>query len=184
MGKKCIIWVRCSTERQEIESQKKETIEYAQSLKFDEFIVVYLQNKAVLEAKIEGVGQSLTRLEKRVERGKKMALEGLIEVDEYKAILKECEAEGTEIRLKVDNWKVQIADLDRLINEDTIGMKRILEISDHITELDEKGMRNIVRRWIRRITFDDKGIFTIESLIRTYQCRYNRYGYESRWYTL
>ena len=35
MGKKCIIWVRCSTERQEIESQKKETIEYAQSLKFD-----------------------------------------------------------------------------------------------------------------------------------------------------
>lgn len=113
-----------------------------------------------------------------------MALEGLIEVDEYKAILKECEAEGAEIRLKVDNWKAQIADLDRLINEDTIGMKRILEISDHITELDEKGMRNIVRRWIRRITFDDKGIFTIESLIRTYQCRYNRYGYESRWYTL
>lgn len=113
-----------------------------------------------------------------------MALEGLIEVDEYKAILKECEAEGAEIRLKVDNWKAQIADLDRLINEDTIGMKRILEISDHITELDEQEMRSIVRRWIRRITFDNKGVFTIETLVRSYQCRYNRYGFESRWYTL
>lgn len=143
----------------------------------------YIQNKAVLEAKIDGVGQSLTRLEKKAERGKKLAIEGLIEVEEYKAILEECEAAGAEIHLKVDNWKSQIADLDRLINEDTIGLKRILEISDHITELDELEMRNIVRRWIRRITFDDKSIFTIETLIRTYRCRYNRYGYESRWYT-
>lgn len=143
----------------------------------------YLKNKAVLEAKIEGVGQSLTRLEKKAERGKKLAIEGLIEVEEYKAILKEVDAAGAEIHLKVDNWKAQIADLDRLINEDTIGLKRILEISDHITELDELEMRNIVRRWTRRITFDDKGIFTIETLIRTFQCRYNRYGYESRWYT-
>lgn len=111
------------------------------------------------------MGQSLTRLEKRAERGKKMALEGLIEVDEYKAILKECEAAGAEIHLKVDNWKTQIADLDRLINENTIRMKRILEISDHITELDEKEMRTIVRRWIRRITFDNKGVFTIETLV-------------------
>ena len=144
----------------------------------------YLQNKAVLSAKIEGVGQSLARLEKKAERGKKLALEGLIEVDEYKAILKECEAAGAEIHSKVDNWKAQIADLDRLINEDTIGLKRILEISDHITELDEQEMRTIVRRWIRRIRFDDKGIFTIETLVRSYQCRYNRYGFESRWYTM
>lgn len=143
----------------------------------------YIKNKAVLEDKIKSVGQSLTRLEKKAERGKKLAIEGLIEVEEYKAILKEVEAAGAEIHLKVDNWKAQIADLDRLINEDTIGLKRILEISDHITELDELEMRNIVRRWIRRITFDDKGIFTIETLIRAYQCRYNRYGYESRWYT-
>jgi len=144
----------------------------------------YLQNKAVLSAKIEGVAQSLTRLEKRAERGKKMALEGLIEVEEYKAILKECEAAGAEIHSKVDNWKAQIADLDRLINEDTIGMKRILEISDNITELDEKEMRTIVRRWIRRITFDNKGIFEITTLTRVYRCKYNRYGFESRWYTL
>lgn len=144
----------------------------------------YLKNKAVLSAKIEGVGQSLARLEKKAERGKKMALEGLIEVDEYKAILAEVEAAGAEIYSKVDNWKAQIADLDRLINEDTIGLKRILEISDHITELDELEMRTIVRRWIRRITFDNKGIFTIETLVRSYQCRYNRYGFESRWYTM
>lgn len=130
------------------------------------------------------MGQSITRLEKRVERGKKMALEGLIEVDEYKAILKECEAAGAEIHSKVDNWKAQIADLDRLINEDTIGLKRTLEISDHITELEEKEMCTIVRRWIRGISFDDKGVFTIDALVRSYQCRYNRYGYESRWYTL
>ena len=38
--KKCIIWVRCSAEKQELESQKKETIEYARELKFDEFIVI------------------------------------------------------------------------------------------------------------------------------------------------
>jgi DNA invertase Pin-like site-specific DNA recombinase len=144
----------------------------------------YIQNKAVLEAKIEGVAQSLTRVEKKAERGKKLALEGLISIEEYKAILKEKEAAGAEIQLKVDNWKAEIADLDRLINENTIGMKRILEISGQISSMDELEMRKIVRRWVRRITFDDKGVFTVETLTRTYKAVYNRYGYESRWYTL
>lgn len=39
------------------------------------------QKKAILEAKIESVGNYTSKGEKRAERGKKMALEGLIEVE-------------------------------------------------------------------------------------------------------
>ena len=54
--RRCIIFLRCSTEHQELESQKKETIEYAKSLKFDDFIIIgkigasaYKVNKLYLE---------------------------------------------------------------------------------------------------------------------------------------
>lgn len=143
-----------------------------------------LQKKAVLDAKITSVGNYTAKGEKRVQRAKKMALEGLIEIEEFKNILKEVETEQEETRLKVEQWKSEIADIDRLIAEDTMSMKRILEISDSIDAYDEEQMFTIVHRWVKGITFTDDWVFTIETVTRTYQCRYNRYGYPSRWFTL
>lgn len=113
-----------------------------------------LAEKAVLSQKIDGVAQYLTKGEKRAQRAKKMALDGLIEIDEYKAVLKEVEEDQKDIQKKVEHWRQQMADIDRMIEEDTLSIKKILEISDHITAMDEQEMRTIVRRWIKQITFD------------------------------
>lgn len=143
------------------------------------------QKKAVLAAKIESVGNYTSKGEKRAERAKKMALEGLIEVEEYKAILKDVENEQKETLKKVDGWKAELAELDRLIVEDTKSMERILTIADKIDSSDEQEMRTIVRRWITKVTYTKDWIFIIETIGgRVYRCRYNRYGFESRWWTI
>lgn len=143
-----------------------------------------LQKKAVLDAKITSVDNYTTKGEKRAQRAKKMALDGLIEIEEFKKILKEVETEQNETRLKVEQWKSEIADIDRLIAEDTMSMKRILEISDSIDAYDEEQMFAIVHRWVKRITFTDDWVFTIETHTRVYKAKYDRYGYPSRWFTV
>jgi DNA invertase Pin-like site-specific DNA recombinase len=142
-----------------------------------------LQKKAVLEAKINGVAQLSMKGVKKAERAKKMALDGLIEIEEYKDILKEVEQENEEHNKRIEGYKSEIRDIDRLIEEDTMSLKRILEISDQIDEMSEEQMFTIVHRWIKRITFTDDWDFAIETLVRTYKVRYNRYGYPSRWFT-
>jgi hypothetical protein len=142
-----------------------------------------LQKKAVLEAKINGVAQLSMKGVKRAERAKKMALDELIEIEEYKDILKEVEQENEEHNKRIEGYKSEIRDIDRLIEEDTMSLKRILEISDQIDEMSEEQMFTIVHRWIKRITFTEDWLFTIETLVRTYKVRYNRYGYPSRWFT-
>ena len=142
-----------------------------------------LAEKAVLSQKIDGVAQYLTKGEKRAQRAKKMALDGLIEIEEYKAILKEVEADQKETNKKVEHWRQQMADIDRMIKEDTLSIKKILEISGRITSMNEMEMRTIVRRWVRQITFDGD-IWTIETLTRTYKAVYNCYGFPSRWKTV
>ena len=143
-----------------------------------------LQKKAVLEAKIKSVDTSLTRGNKRAQRAKKMALEGLIEIEEYKDILKQVEREQEETKRKIEGWKADIVKIDKLIEEDTVSLKRIVDLSNNITEMDEVQMFEIVHRWVKRITFTDDWLFTIETLVRTYRVRYNRYGYPSRWFTV
>ena len=143
-----------------------------------------LQKKAVLASKINGVEQLSTKGVKRAERAKKMALEGLIEVEEYKDILKGVELENEERNKRIEGYKSEIRNIDRLIEEDTMSMKKILEISDQIDEMSEEQMFTIVHRWIKRITFTEGCEFTIETLVRTYKVRYNRYGYPSRWFTV
>lgn len=142
-----------------------------------------LENKAVLEAKIKSMDNYTIKGEKRSQRAKKMALEGLIEIDEYKDILKEVEIEQKEVMTKIENWKSDIREIERLISEDGMTLKRILELSDKFDSYDEEKMYNIVRRWVKRITFQEN-VFTIETLARTYKAVYNRYGYASRWYTV
>lgn len=142
-----------------------------------------LAEKAVLSQKIDGVAQYLTKGEKRAQRAKKMALDGLIEIDEYKAVLKEVEKDQKDTQKKVEHWRQQMADIDRMIEEDTLSIKKILEISDHITAMDEQEMRTIVRRWVRQITFDGD-IWTIETLTRTYKAVYNCYGWPTKWKTV
>jgi DNA invertase Pin-like site-specific DNA recombinase len=143
-----------------------------------------LQKKAVLEAKINGVEQLSTKGEKRSQRAKKMALDGLIEIDEYKDILEQVELENKERNKRIEGYRSEIRDIDRLIEEDTMSMKKILEISDQIDEMSEEQMFTIVHRWIKRITFTEGCDFTIETLVRAYRVRYNRYGYPSRWFTV
>lgn len=143
-----------------------------------------LQKKAVLASKINGVEQLSMKGEKKAQRAKKMALEGLIEVDEYKDILKQVEQENEERNKRIEGYKSEIRDIDRLIEEDTMSMRKILEVSDQINEYTEQQMRDIVRRWIVKITYTEDWIFSIETHTRTYKAKYDRYGYESRWYTI
>ena len=76
-----------------------------------------------------------------------------------------------------------MADIDRMIKEDTLSIKKILEISGRITSMNEQEMRTIVRRWVRQITFEGD-VWTIETLTRTYKAVYNCYGFPSRWKTV
>jgi DNA invertase Pin-like site-specific DNA recombinase len=142
-----------------------------------------LAEKAVLSQKIDGVAQYLTKGEKRAQRAKKMALDGLIEIDEYKDVLKEVEKDQKDTQKKVEHWRQQMADIDKMIEEDTLSIKKILEISDHITAMDEQEMRTIVRRWIKQITFEGD-IWTVDTLTRTYKAVYNCYGFPTKWKTI
>ena len=142
-----------------------------------------LAEKAVLSQKIDGVAQYLTKGEKRAQRAKKMALDGLIEIEEYKAILKEVEADQKETKKKVEHWRQQMADIDKMIEEDRLTIKKILEISGRITSMNEQEMRTIVRRWVRQITFEGD-VWTIETLTRTYKAVYHCYGFPTRWKTV
>lgn len=144
----------------------------------------YLQKKAVLAAKIDGVAQTLTKGEKRAQRAKKMALDGLIEIEEYKDILAEVEAEQKETKRKVGEWQLQIAELDRLIAEDGKSIQRILQISNNITSSDEQEMRSIVRRWVKQVTIGEGNVWCVETLTRTYKAVYNCYGWPTKWKTV
>ena len=142
------------------------------------------QKKAVLATKIASVDNYTTKGEKRAQRAKKMALEGLIEIEEYKDILKQVEAEQHNTIKKIEGWKADIAKIDRLIEEDTMTLKRIVDLSNNITEMDEAQMFEIVHRWVKRITFTDDWVFYIETHTRAYTARYDRYGFPSRWFTV
>ena len=112
-----------------------------------------------------------------------MALDGLIEIDEYKDILKQVEAEQEETRRKIESWQAEITEIGRLITEDTMSLKRILAVTDQIDQYDEAHMFTIVHRWVKRITFTDDWVFSIETHTRTYTAKYDRYGFPSRWFT-
>ena len=144
----------------------------------------YLQKKAVLAAKIDGVAQTLTKGEKRAQRAKKMALDGLIEIEEYKAILKEVEDNQKDTKRKIGEWQLQITELDRLIAEDGKSTQRILQISNGITSADEQEMRSIVRKWVKQITIGEGNVWCVETLTRTYKAVYNSYGWPVKWKTV
>ena len=143
----------------------------------------YLQKQAVLRAKIEGVAQSLTKGDKRAERGKKMALDGLIEIEEYKAILEEVEQQTKDIKAKQAAWEAEIVELQHLIEEDKLSIQRILTIADRIYDSDELEMRNIVRRWVRKVTVDDDFNVEVHTLTRVYKAHYRRHS-PAPWYTM
>ena len=143
----------------------------------------YMQKKAVLASKIASVDKYTSKGEKRAERAKKMALDGLIEVEEYKGILEAVKKEQEEVEKRVNDWKSRIKELDRLINEDKRSIEKILNISNFITSRNELEMRSIVRKWIKRIDIDGD-IFTITTLTRVYKCVYSRYNWQSRWLTM
>lgn len=143
----------------------------------------YIQNKAVLASKIKSVESCTTRIEKARQNLKKALIQGSLDADEYTDGIRQLESEQKDVLNKVVNWRKQIAELDRLIEEDTMSIKKILDISDQIDSYTEQQMRDIARRWIKSITVDDK-VFTVETLVRTYKAVYKRYSFHSRWYTL
>jgi hypothetical protein len=144
----------------------------------------YLKKIAVLEQKIASVDKCTSKGQKRADRAKKMALEGLIEVEEYKAILEAVKKEQEEVDKKVRGWRAAIAELENLIKEDKLSIQRVLSVADHIEESDELQMRDIVRKWVKKITIGDDDVFVIETLVRVYKCKYLRYNWRSRWYTV
>ena len=143
----------------------------------------FLQKKVVLASKIESVGNYTAKGEKKAERAKKMALEGYIEIDEYKAILKEIETSEEETRKKVEGWRAQIQELDNLIKEDKLSIEKILKVSGQITSSDEKAMRDIVRKWIVSVVMEDY-VLTINTLTKTYKCKYLPYFRLQPWFTV
>jgi hypothetical protein len=45
-------------------------------------------------------------------------------------------------------------------------------------------MRQIVRRWVTRISVEDGGVWAVETLSRTYRAVYECHGYPTRWRTV
>lgn len=93
-----------------------------------------LQKKAVLASKINGVEQLSMKGIKRAERAKKMALDGLIEVEEYKSILDDIKKSDSANQKKADEYRKEIRDIDRLVAEERTSLQKILTISDQIDE--------------------------------------------------
>ena len=144
----------------------------------------YVQKKAVLVSKIKSVDSTTRRFEKARQTAKEMALRGYIELEELETRMRQLDNDEKEVKQKVDKWKTEIAELDRLINEDIKDIKRVLQLSDNISLMDEQEMRSLVRRWIKRIDFEGN-IFTIKTLTRTYKAVYNRYDRQyNRWFTV
>lgn len=143
----------------------------------------YMQNKAVLTAKIKSVDSCTVRMEKVRQNLKKALMQGSLDADDYTEGIRRLESEEKETLEKVANWQRQIAELDRLINEDTMSIKRILDIADQIDSYTEQQMRDIVRKWVKRITVDGD-VFIVETLVRTYKAVYRRYNWVSRWLTI
>lgn len=143
----------------------------------------FQEKKAVLEHKIKSVEDGASKGTKRVERAKKMTLSGLLEIEEYKSILENVKKEQSETLEKVNGWRAEIQELDRLIEEDKLSIQKILDIADNISSKNELQMREIVRKWVKRITIEGD-ILTIYTLTRVYKCKYLRYNWRSRWYTV
>ena len=143
----------------------------------------YIQRKAVLEQKIASVDNYTKRWEKIRQNLKKALIQGTLDADDYTDGIKKVEAEEKDTNENVVVWKAQIAELDKLIEEDTKSIMRILEISGHINSMDEQEMRSMVRRWIKQITFEGD-IWTVETLTRTYKAVYNCYGFPTKWTTV
>lgn len=142
----------------------------------------YLEKKAVLEAKIKSVEGSATKDEKARERAKKCVVEGIITIEEYKDRIKTLDRKVEETRVKVGGWQAEIAEIDRLMNEDTGKLQRVLKISGDVSGADEQRMREIVRKWVKRISVGG-GVVTIDTLGRSYRCVYKPWNKVS-WYTV
>lgn len=143
----------------------------------------YAQKKAVLGDKIKSVDSYATKDKKSRERAKKCVVEGIITIEEYKERISELDNEYRKVEEKVGMWKAEIEEIDRLMSEDTGKAKRILEISDNITASDESQMRDIVRKWVKRIGIDGRDI-TVETVARVYRCVCRPYGKKYVWYTV
>lgn len=144
-----------------------------------------LQNKAVLDAKIKSMDNYTIKGEKARQRAKDMALRGFIDLDTLEARLKEIDNEEKDTREKIEKWKEEIREIERLVEEDGMNIRRILELSEQISGYDEEQMRSIVRRWVRRIDYTEDWEFTVKTLTRTYKAKYDRYDRKhNRWFTL
>ena len=143
----------------------------------------YIEKQAVLRAKISGVAQSIAKVEKRAEKAKKMCLNDLLTVEEYKAVVDEVEQQTKDIKAKQTAWQAEIVELQHLIEEDKLSIQRILTIADKISESDEKEMRNIVRRWIKKVTVDDDFNVEVHTLVRVYKVHYRKHS-PAPWYTI
>lgn len=123
--------------------------------------------------------------EKARQRAKEMALRGFIDLDTLEARLKEIDNEEKDTREKIEKWKEEIREIERLVEEDGVNIRHILELSEQISGYDEEQMRSIVRRWVRRIDYTEDWEFTVKTLTRTYKAKYNRYDRKhNRWFTL
>lgn len=143
-----------------------------------------LQKKAVLASKIKGVDSCTTKGEKMRQRAKKAYLEGIIELEEYKDRIATINQEQFEVEQKVARWREEIAEIEVLINENQHHIKKVLEISDRISKLEEVEMRDIVRKWVKEVEISNDKIVTVHTLAKDYQLKYSRYNTKSRFNTI
>ena len=142
------------------------------------------EKKAVLGDKIKSMGSYTTKAEKMRQRAKEAYLEGVINLEEYKARVDSINQDVAEVETKIANWKTEIAEIDVLVSENQAKMARVLEISGRLSDADEQEMCTIVRKWCKGVEITDDKIVTVHTLVRDYQLKYSRYNTRSRWSTV
>jgi hypothetical protein len=136
----------------------------------------------VLKDKLEVAEKETEKLEKKRKKINDLYINDAITEAEHKEKMQQLKAENVDIENNIKNWHLEIQDYERLLNEDKNTFAKTLKIIDVISEKTEKEMREIVRKWVKQITFDGE-IFTINTIARTYKCVYKRYN-DIKWWTL
>lgn len=143
----------------------------------------YRQKQAVLRSKIKAMDKYTCKAEKSRTRAKEGYLNGIIDLEEYKARIAKIDEGAKDVQRNVEQWKLEIGELDRLIAEDEMSIQRILTIADKIDHTDEEEMRNIVRKWVKQVGIEGN-VVTVETLTRTYKAVYKAHNYYSKWWTV
>lgn len=137
-------------------------------------------------SKINAVGSSAAKVEKRQQRAKEAYLDGIIDKAEYQQRTESIKRELEELDNSVIRWREEINLLNEELNTtDNDFHERMLAVIDNISNATEREMCDIVHKWIRRVEIGGDRLFTIDTADgRRYYAKYAPTSKPQKWSAL